>query len=64
MILQNGGASFVEDGTIASLAQIILDPQCRTIAGFCIILEKDWLYYGYAVIPYPCVSISSDLHCL
>jgi myotubularin-related protein 6/7/8 len=32
---------------LVALAQIMLDPFFRTIRGFCILVEKDWLYFGH-----------------
>lgn len=32
---------------ISALTQLILDPYYRTIEGFCILIEKDFIYYGH-----------------
>lgn len=32
---------------ISSLAQIFLDPYCRTLDGFITLVEKEWLCFGY-----------------
>ncbi|ETO35093.1 hypothetical protein RFI_01979, partial [Reticulomyxa filosa] len=32
---------------LASLAQILLDPFCRTIRGLIMLIEKDWLAFGH-----------------
>ena len=32
---------------ICSLAQILLDPYFRTIEGFQVLIEKDWIAFGY-----------------
>ena len=32
---------------ITSLAQLMLDPYYRTIEGFKILIEKEWLAFGY-----------------
>ena len=32
---------------IVSLAQIMLDPYYRTIKGFEILIEKEWVYFGH-----------------
>ena len=32
---------------LCALAQIMLDPFYRTIKGFQIIIEKDWMYFGH-----------------
>ena len=33
---------------LVSLAQIILDPYFRTITGFEVLIEKDWLCFGFS----------------
>lgn len=48
------GASVLVHGTegidstlqVTSLAQIILDPECRTIRGFETLIEREWLQVG------------------
>jgi hypothetical protein len=32
---------------LCSLAQIIIDPYYRTIKGFMVLVEKDWIYFGH-----------------
>jgi Leucine-rich repeat (LRR) protein/GTPase SAR1 family protein len=36
------------DYCVSSLAQLILDGYYRTITGFAVLIEKDWVSYGYA----------------
>ena len=52
--LKNGINSLVHcsDGwdrtaQLCSLASIILDPYYRTIEGFIVSIEKDWIYFGH-----------------
>jgi hypothetical protein len=32
---------------ILSLAQLMLDPYFRTIEGFMVLIEKEWISYGH-----------------
>lgn len=51
------GASVLVHGTegtdstlqVTSLAQIILDPRCRTIRGFEALVEREWLQVSRAI---------------
>ncbi|KAF5373939.1 hypothetical protein D9758_000738 [Tetrapyrgos nigripes] len=44
---------------LSSIAQLCLDPFYRTIRGFEILIEKDWLSYGYKFLD-RCGHLSSD----
>lgn len=43
MLNQRGGESVPQ---VVSLAQICLDAHCRTVEGFCALLEKEWMAFG------------------
>lgn len=32
---------------IVSLAELAIDPYFRTIEGFFVLIEKDWVYFGH-----------------
>eukprot|EP01127_Copromyxa_protea_P009630 TRINITY_DN2285_c0_g1_i4.p1 TRINITY_DN2285_c0_g1~~TRINITY_DN2285_c0_g1_i4.p1 ORF type:complete len:713 (-),score=97.20 TRINITY_DN2285_c0_g1_i4:142-2280(-) len=45
---------------VATLAQILLDPFYRTIMGFCILIEKDWVSFAYQF--YAAAGITKEQH--
>lgn len=42
---------------VASLAEIMIDPYYRTLFGFCVLIEKDWVSFAY---PFYCTSSFLD----
>ncbi|XP_075057310.1 myotubularin-related protein 9 [Mixophyes fleayi] len=46
-VLVHGSEGMDSTLQVASLAQIILDPKCRTIRGFEALVEKEWLQAGH-----------------
>lgn len=52
--IENGETVLIQESSstdstfsLISLAQILLDPYYRTIEGFSVLIEKDWLGFGY-----------------
>jgi hypothetical protein len=52
--IQSGGSILVHcsDGwdrtaQLVSLAQLLVDPYFRTLRGFCVLIEKDWIRFGH-----------------
>ena len=47
VLLQRGGAEFTVDTALSCLVQVIVDPYYRTLHGFCVLIEKEWIRFGY-----------------
>lgn len=46
-VLVHGGEGMDSTLQVCSLAQIILDPDCRTVQGFQALLEREWIQAGH-----------------
>lgn len=46
-VLVHGSEGMVSTSQVCSLAQIILDPDCRTVQGFEALIEREWLQAGH-----------------
>nr|XP_039257733.1 myotubularin-related protein 9-like isoform X1 [Styela clava] len=46
-VLVHGAEGFDSTLTVTSLAQIILDSECRTIRGFLALIDREWIYSGH-----------------
>ncbi len=56
VILQSGPATNDIDPVISSLVQIIIDPYYRTLDGFSVLVDKEWITSGYAFASRPTVA--------
>lgn len=46
-VLVHGSDGFDSTLTVTSIAQIILDAECRTIRGFLTLIDREWLQGGH-----------------
>jgi len=57
VIIQGGGPDYrYSDSVIACIVEVLIDPDYRTVPGFCRLLRKDW--YGEGTLSCPVANIS------
>ncbi len=44
-MIELGGPGYETDSTLSSLVQIIIDPYYRTLEGFAVLLDREWIHF-------------------